>query len=129
MAADKKPVSFTTDQQTRDAVDRYETRHGHENRSKALETLVKVGLRESRNPVMYRVKDLAIEGAWYLALVAIVVVVVGVMTDALGPADAIQIAAVLVSVGAALIASVELIRAIGGHGDLAGLNPFTETHE
>lgn len=124
MAAGKKTLGFEADQELQDAVKRYETRHNCSSRSEALEQLVTVGIRESRNPILYRCKDYAIEGAWYLSLIGIGTIVMGVMTDLMSAGHAIQIAAVLVSIGAALIASVELLRFAGGHGSLAALNPL-----
>lgn len=124
MATDSRTVGFNADPEFADEIERYQDRRGHEYQSDAVEELVQIGLQEARSPILFRLKDRAIEGAWYLSLVGIVVIVTGFLTTALSPGNAIQIAAVLVSVGAALIAGTELVRAVGGHTHLASLKPL-----
>lgn len=128
MATDRRTVSFKADTEFADEIEAYQNRKGYEYQSDAAKELVEIGLQEARAPILYRLKDRAIEGAWYLSLVGVVAVVTGFLTTALSPVHGIQIAAVLVSIGAALIAGTELVRTVGGHSHLANLtSPWRDT--
>lgn len=117
--AEGKVMGFKPSDELRDQVERYQDRRGFDYLSDAHEELVTIGLREARSPILYRMRDLALGGAWNLAQLAVVVVIVGYLTHALSPGNSILIAAVLLSVAAGLIASTELVRALGGHSHLS----------
>lgn len=121
MAARKQTMSFRADEDLKERVQAYQERRDHDQKSEALEELARIGLREAQSPMLYRAKDRAVEGAWHMALLAVVVTVAGVATAVLSAPHAIMVAAVLLAVGASLIASVELLRFLNGQGSLATL--------
>lgn len=118
MAAEDKVITFRAGQDLQDGIQSYEERYGYESRSEAVQELAQIGLREAKNPILYRLKDRVIEGSWYLALLSVVVVVAGHLTTVLSPGNSIMLAAVLLAVAAALIACLELLRTINGQSEL-----------
>lgn len=118
MAAEDKTIGFRADKDLQERIQSYRERYGHDNQSEAVEELAEIGLREAKSPILYRLKDRVIEGAWYLALLGLVAVVAGHLTDVLAPADSILLAAVLLAVAAGLIAGLELLRVVNGQSEV-----------
>jgi len=112
---DKETLSTQVPKARKRDVERYQRQHGHDSLSKAAEELISVGLRESSSPLLYRAKDLSIEAAWYLSIGGIIAILLGFTTSGFTPADGVRIAAVFISVGASLIAGVELVRYVTGN--------------
>lgn len=115
---DKETLSTRVPKAKKQAVQRWGDRRGYDSLSEATGELIDLGLIESEEPLLYRAKDLSIEAAWYLALGAVIVTILGFTTSGLTPADGIRVAAVFVSVGAAGIAGVELLRYFTGNSQL-----------
>lgn len=115
---DKETLSTRVTEARKSDVEKWGERRGYDSLSKATGELVDVGLRESEQPLLYRAKDLSIEAAWYLALGGVISVLLGFATTGFTPADGVRVAAVFLSVGASLIAGVELIRYLTGHSYL-----------
>lgn len=110
----KETLSAKVAPELKDAVERYQDRQGFETRSDAIAELITVGLREAHSPLLYRVKQQAVDAAFYLTLVAIVTIVVGVMTNALAPGNAFAIAVVTLAIGVTPLAIVESIKVAAG---------------
>lgn len=118
MSEDKETLSTRVPPDQKQTVERWGERRGYDSLSQATGELVKVGLRESEQPLLYRLKDLSIEAAWYLAIGSVIALLLGFATSGLTPADGVRIAAVFLSVGAAGIAGVELARYATGYSHL-----------
>lgn len=118
MAAEDKTIGFRADEDLQERIQSHKERYGYDTKSETVEQLAEIGLREAKNPILYRMKDRVIEGSWYLALLAIVVVVAGHLTTVLSPGHSIMLAAVLLAVSAALIACLSLVRMINGQSEL-----------
>jgi hypothetical protein len=116
VSTEKETLSTRVPPDAKRDVERWGERRGYDSLSQATGELVKVGLRESEQPLLYRAKDLSIEAAWYLAIGSVIALLLGFTTSGLTPADSVRVAAVFLSVAAAGIAGVELVRyATGCH--------------
>lgn len=109
---------FRADDDLRDRVGRHQAKFGLDNQSEATRHLVEIGLRESKTPVLYRLKDQSIEWAGYLGLAAMVVVAAGFTTTVLTPVHSLQVALVLIAMALGLVAIVELARTARGQSEL-----------
>lgn len=110
MGTGDKTLGFRPDPELRSDIEDYKSRKGIDSTSEALEELVEVGVRETSGPILYRLKEQAVDAAFYLALVAIVTIVIGVTTTTLATGSAIQIALVMLAIGMMPIAIVEVVR-------------------
>jgi len=115
------PLTLRVEEETREEVEEYRRRMDYETLAAAGDDLVRMGLREAKGPLTHRLRDMALDAAFYLALVAVVVVIVGGATSALAPGDAMRIALVTLTVAVALPAVIELLRLARGQSDLADL--------
>lgn len=106
----KETLSTAVSEDLKEEVEGYQESKGMDSISKATEDLVKIGLREARGPILYRVRQQAIDGAFYLTLVAVTVMIVGSMTTVTSAQTGIQIAVVLMAVGIAPVATIVLAR-------------------
>lgn len=118
---DRKTISFTTDAGTEADIEAYEARAGKENRSKAVEELVKVGLREQRGPLLYRWRESAADVALMFCAAAVATLVIGMGTTVATINDAIPVAAAFAAVALGLVAAVEVGRTIRGQNELAAV--------
>lgn len=119
--ADRKTISFTTDAGTEAEIKAYETRAGKENRSKAVEELVNIGLREQRGPMLYRWRDSAADVALMFCAAAVATLVIGMGTTLATIGQAIGVAGAFVAVALGLMAAVELGRTLRGQNELASV--------
>lgn len=115
---EQRPLSARVPAETRNKVEQYKDNREFDSRSDAVEDLINVGLRERQAPLVSRVRERAFDTAYHLPLVAVVTVVTGWMTTALTPAHSLQIAVVLLVIGVAPLATVELWRAGAGQSEL-----------
>lgn len=105
---------FRADEETRDEVAAFQRQHGFEDRSKACRELIEVGLREQRNPIIWRLKDSVVEWCSTLAIAAVVVFITGATTDVVAFRDGVVVAATCVVVATALLAGFETARVVTG---------------
>lgn len=117
MATDRDIVSFDADGLKPD-IDRFQTREGYDNRTDACRELIRVGLRETRSPIMYRLKNEVINWAGWLGVTAIIVVISGLTTPVLHPIHALMVAGIMCLVALSMLAFVELLRLYQGNSDL-----------
>jgi len=115
------PLTLRVEEETREEVEEYQARMDYETLAAAGDDLVRMGLREAKGPLTNRLRDMALDAAFHLALVAVVVIIVGGATSALAPGDAMRIALVTLTVAVAPPAAVELLRLARGQSDLADL--------
>jgi len=118
---EKQTLSAKVDTEHAEAVDELQERRGYETRSAAVRDVVRAGLREEQGPLPGRARELALDGAYHLTLVAVTVVVVGFATAWLPPARATAIALVLETVAVAPLAAIETFRLAAGQSTLAEL--------
>jgi hypothetical protein len=122
MATARDRLSATVDPDIKDDVEEYRDERDHDATSHAVEELLERALRDQRAPILSRIRDQAVDAAFYLTLVSAVTVIVGAMTTALAFGHSVQIAVVLLVVGSAPVVVVELGRAVRGANDIgAGL--------
>jgi len=110
MGTGDKTLGFRPDSELREEIEDFKSRRDIDKTSQALEELVEVGVRETRGPILYRIKEQAIDAAFYLTLVAVVTVVIGFTTTALERGNSIEIAFVILAIGMMPIAIIELVR-------------------
>lgn len=118
MAAGDTTLGFQADEDVVEDVEEFQDRHGFDSRSDAHRELTKIGLREVRSPIVYRIRQRAFDAGYYLTLVAAVIGVVGMVSDAIGPTRGVQIGLVILSIAVAPIAIIECIRAVRGQSQL-----------
>jgi len=118
MAADRQTLGFNADDTIQDRVDEFKEREDYDHRSEALEQLVRVGLRETRSPILYRLKEEVVDWAGWLGLTALIAVVAGITTPVLAVTHGLMIATVLIAVATGLLALVELLRVLRGESEL-----------
>lgn len=100
-----------------DRVDEFREERGYDTISDALEELINIGLRES-DPFLSRVKDLALEAAWYFSLTSVVIMVVGYLTTLVEPGQSLVIGFTLLTVAIAPISIIESIRIVKGRSEI-----------
>lgn len=93
-------------------VEDYKDRHGHDDRSKAARELMRVGYQESRSPVLYRLKDVGIYGAFVFLILAIATVPLGYVTAVLSNQQTAWLAVSFVVLGVFWLSIVELLRTV-----------------
>lgn len=114
MSSDKRTESFKAPPEVSDGIERYQRKRDFDHRSQALEELVTVGLREQRNPIIWRLKDSVVDWASMLAIASIVMAVVGATTDIMAVYDAAVVATTLLITAAGLLAAFEFTRIVMG---------------
>lgn len=99
-------------------VEEFVARGGYESRNQALEDLIRTGLRESKYPILTRLRERVIHYSAMLCVFALVFIAGGVVTEPIHFANALLMAIVLVAMAVGLIAVVELARLIRGTSEL-----------
>lgn len=102
------------DDDLEEQVDAYAEKAGYDSTSKAVEDLVQAGLRETRSPVLVRLRERAIEYAGLLAAVAVVFAVGGVIVPSLGVYTGVRMAIVLLAISTSVPAGIEVARVVRG---------------
>lgn len=119
---DRETVSFTTDAGTAAEIEAYKGRSSSaDNRSKAIEELVQIGLREQRGPLLYRWRDSAADVALMFCAAAVSVVVIGMGTPMLTLSEAVQVGAAFALVALGLVGAIEVARTVNGQSELSAL--------
>lgn len=121
MGTGKKPLGTRVDPETKEKVEQYKANTDASSLSEAAEEIVEVGLREVRGPLTHRLRDIALDAAYHLALVAVVVLIAGWATTILTPGHAMAIAIVTLGVAVAPPAAVELLRLVRGQSDMGDI--------
>lgn len=116
--AQRDKLQCRTDSETCDRVERFQTREGFEHRSEAVEQLLKVGLREQRNPLVWRAKSQMVGWANMLVVSAVVVAALGATTRLFVPVQGLLAATVLLCTAAMLLASLEVARGLAGANEI-----------
>lgn len=120
MASDGgKTIGFRADEELQADVESHRARHGYDTTSKATKDLVRVGLRESNAPILSRLRESTIQSAYYLAVTAITLVIIGLGSPVLEQVNAMKIAAVLLAFGGGLVALAEVGRMVTGQNELS----------
>lgn len=99
-------------------VDEYQEKSGFSSRNKALQDLIRTGLRESQSPILSRWRDQVINWAGLLVLVGAVFLIAGFV---LPPVDVLRgglMALVLASFALSLVGIVEAARLFRGSNEL-----------
>lgn len=100
------------------AIDEFEAREGHDNRSDAVREMLRVAARETRWPLLYRIKCQVPNYAGLLGLFSMMVLASGWITPAVTPSHAMALAFVLAVMALAMVATVELARLATGQSEL-----------
>jgi len=114
---DKNTLTTRTDQELVDRVDEFARDGGYDSRARALEDLIRTGLRESQSPVLARWRERAIEWAGLLGLFSVIFVAGGVVTP-LALSWTLSMAGVLTVFAASLVGIVEVARLATGQSAL-----------
>lgn len=118
MASDGDHIGFRADRDVSAAVDRFEARGEYDSRTDAVQDMIRIAERETRYPVVYRLKTEVLNWAGHLGLAALLVVVAGFTTTVFTPIHGLQVALVLVAMALGLVAAYELARAVTGQSVL-----------
>jgi hypothetical protein len=89
-----------------------------ESKSAALKDLLRVGIREKHNPLVYRFKDSVINWAGQLGVIAVFVFVLGSVTPFVAFGNAVLVAFALVIAALLLMAMFEVIRFLTGSNEV-----------
>lgn len=101
MATQPVRVSQETKEQIEEVCD------DDEDMAEAADRVARIGLREVNGPVGHVIRERAIDAAYHLTLVAVVVLVAGVTTGLMRTGRALAVGLVIVCVGVAPVAAVE----------------------
>jgi len=116
--AQRENLTLRVDERTRERVEEFKDRQGYEHLSDAGKQLVEVGLREQRNPLVWRAKSHVVDWANHLLVSAVVVAAVGLTTRLFAPAQGLLAAVVLLTSAAMLLAGLEVARGIAGANEI-----------
>lgn len=111
-------ILFRVDDSMKVDIEAHRVRNGYESTSEATRDLVEVGLRESKGPVLYHLRESANTAAFVLACGAISVLILGVTTDIFDVWNSMVIGAVFLIVGGSLVATIEVMRTINSQNEL-----------
>lgn len=111
-------VACRVDEETATRIERFREKRGLEKRGDAVKELIKTGLREQKIPVLYDWQHNAVQASHYLMIAAIVVTVIGLSPAAFGWLAGAWMGGILVVVGLALIAAVEVARCLHGSNEI-----------
>ena len=95
-------------------VSRFQDQHGFEHQSDAVKRLIEVGLREQRNPIVWRFKDRVVEWVNLLSIAAVMVFALGAGTNIFTFVAGIRAAILMLMLAAVLLAIFETARLIAG---------------
>jgi len=112
--AKSQRLQCRADEDFDEQVTKFQRDRGFEEKSEAVEQLIRVGLRESRSPVLYRFKDRVVRWAGDLAVFGILAGLIGFATPVLSVRDGTILAVGLLITGVGLLAVVEIARVLGG---------------
>jgi type IV secretory pathway TrbD component len=115
---DSKTIGFRADEDLQERIETYGSEQGYDKQSEAVEDLVKTGLREKRQPLLYRAKGSASSIALGLTIAAVVAVVLGFVTTLWTIGQGVVIALVLIASASATLMLVELPRMVSGQNHL-----------
>lgn len=112
--AERDPRSIRMSDEEVARVDEFAERNDLDDRSEALRKLVKIGLRESRSPLLYRFKDQIVDWVGLLGVTAVIVLLAGFTTPVIGAPGAAKFAIALAVTAALLLAMLEVLRVANG---------------
>lgn len=107
-------IGFRPDADTGEQIEAYRDRRGLETKSDAVNELVETGLMERTSPVMYRLKDQIVGWAGDFAVFAVLILLIARVSTLVPWRTGVVLSVVLFSVAVALLAALELARAVVG---------------
>jgi len=116
--ADKQTVAARIDRDTVETIDQIQESEDYEGRSAAMRAIINAGIRERQGVVAQRWRDIALDAAYQLSLLAVVLMVIGFTTGMLTRGRGVAIGLVTVTIAMAPVASLELIRLLNGQTQL-----------
>jgi len=114
-------IAAHVDSSTKDRVEEFRDSHGYENNSKAANELIRVGLREKSNPLVYRVKNRLVDWVSLLGIAAVIVFVAGATTGVMSTVAGAKLAIALVGAAVLLLAGFELLRVTLGMNEVGSV--------
>lgn len=102
------------DESLREEVEDYRDRMGMDHLSDATEELIEVGLREQRNPIVWRVKDHVVEWVSLLSISSVIVFALGAGTSIFTFVDGFRASVLMLMLAAVLLGCFETARVIAG---------------
>lgn len=111
-------LGFRADEDLASDVDEYQDSRGIDEESKALEELVRVGLRERQGPIRSTWRERVHDWSGLLAILAMVVLAAGVVAPAHFE-PAVQLSAVMLMLALAMLGVLEFARTVSGQSWLA----------
>ena len=112
------PKSARFNERDEQRIQEFRDRFGLKDESQAIKEMVRTAHRETRSPLLYRIKARGADAAFYMALGAIVSIVIGVSTPAFTAVVGTQIAVIFMAVGLGTLGGIEFLRTLNGQTDL-----------
>lgn len=109
--ASEQTISTAASDDLRERIQAYQDRRGLDYQSEAIRELLETGLEES-SPILSRIKTRAIDALYHLTLVAAVLAITSLTTELLTVPTGLQVGAIMIAIGVAGVAAVELIRVV-----------------
>jgi hypothetical protein len=103
---------FRADEELSQEIEAYAARH--DNATEALKRLVRVGLREERNPLLSRWREQVINWAGMLSVFAVVFLAGGLVAPGVTPRTGYLMSIVLVTLAGGMVALIEVARVVTG---------------
>lgn len=119
MASENGPITWRTDKERQERIEQFQKQRGFDNRTKALDHLVDVGLREQRNPLMWRLKDRIVDWVSIMGIAAVMVFIAGATTNIFGMTDAMKFSVAMIIVATGMLGAFELGRVVLGMNELS----------
>lgn len=116
--ASGESIAAWVDGDTRREVERYKQRHDCDSMSEAGAELIEIGLRESANPVVFRLKDRVVDWVSLLGIASVIVFVAGSTTAVISSTDAAKLSVALLGAAIVLLGAFELARIAFGMNEL-----------
>lgn len=111
-------IAGWVDADTKREAERFMEINDYDSMSEAAGDLIKIGLRESSNPLIFRVKDRVVDWVSLLGIAAVIVFLAGASTNVIALVDAAKLSVSMVSVAVVLLGAFELARLVMGMNEL-----------
>lgn len=121
--ASKDVLSARAGADRHEKVEEWMDEYGRDDKSEALKEMIDVAHREAHSPVVARVRERAVDTAWYLSLVAAVTIIAGWSTTVMTPTHGVRVGVMIAVLGYFPLATVELFKIVRGESVLTGGDP------
>lgn len=112
-------MSIRDDGEVFDMIHDFKERHKYDEPSVAAREMMKIGYRESKAPILYRLRDFGAYGMFVLIILGVSVMVIGYLTSVITTRQTTLLAMAFFGMAVALLGAVEFFRAVVDAGESA----------